>query len=120
MLTESLDRLKLSYSQMTTHTAELTRKVMGMSASLQSQASLCRHAFTTSGVVLLCLSLCIRVHSITFPDACKCMLASLSQLHVSIVHAISRLCMASLLIERMYIHSVDFGVAQELRGKPSK
>lgn len=40
MLTESLDKLKLTYSQMTTHTAELTREVMGMSASVQSQARL--------------------------------------------------------------------------------
>ena len=40
MLTESLDKLKLTYSQMTTHTAELTREVMGMSASVQLQARL--------------------------------------------------------------------------------
>ena len=52
MLTESLDKLKLTYSQMTTHTAELTREVMGMSASVQSQARLFCTTWNESAVCM--------------------------------------------------------------------
>ena len=78
MLTESLDRLKLSYSQMTTHTAELTREVMGMSASLQSQASPCSHALATMWrciAVFELVYLCVQHH---IPRGCLQMYAGKS------------------------------------------